>query len=121
MGSSEHLLVLVFVVKATITYAGFVLLSIITCLQKVDGYYLGNTPLQVAIIENDVDLVKSLLANDNDVKATGKYGRTALMTAASDQGSAKMVELLLPYSDVKATNKYGVPALMYAARSGNEK
>jgi hypothetical protein len=29
--------------KATITYAGFVLLSIITCLQKVNGYYSRDT------------------------------------------------------------------------------
>ena len=40
--------------KATVTYAGFVLLSIIICLQKVNG----DTPLQFAIIENDVDLVE---------------------------------------------------------------
>ena len=65
--------------------------------------------------------MKSLLANDNDVKATNPYGDTALMTAAGFEGSAKMVELLLPYSDVKATNQKGYTALMYAAESGNEK
>merc|ERR1712086_1089437 len=116
MGSSEPLLVLVFVMKATITYAWFVLLSIIACLQKVNG----DTSLMNAVRKNDVDLVKSLLANGNDVKATNKYGETALMTAA-EYGSAKIMELLLPISDVKATDKYGDTALMYAARYGNEK
>ena len=110
--------------KATVTYAGFVLLSIIICLQKVNGNYSLNSPLQVAVINNNVDLVKYLLANDNDVKATdkyGEYGETALMIAASYQGFAEMLELLLPYSDVKATNKWGSTALMYAAKKGNEK
>ena len=107
--------------KATVTCAGFVLLSIITCLQKVNGDYQNNSPLQFAVINNNEDLVKSLLANDNDVKATNPYGDTALMTAAGFEGSAKMVELLLPYSDVKATNQNGYTALMKAAMSGNEK
>merc|ERR1711971_874450 len=121
MGSLERLLVLVFVMKATVTCAGFVLLSIITCLQKVNGDYQNNSPLQIAVINNNVDLVKSLLANDSDVKATNDHGDTALMTAAGIFGSSKMVELVLPYSDVKATDNFGYTALMYAAMSENEK
>ena len=98
--------------KATVTYAWFVLLSIIACLQKVNGGH-GDTRLQVAVRNKDVDLVKRLLAspwNSTDVKATNKYGKTALMIAAGD-GSTKIIELLLPNSDVKATNKNGNTAL----------
>merc|ERR1739848_986514 len=121
MGSSEPLLVLVFVMKANVTYAWLVLLSIITCLERVNGFWdRGNTPLQVAVRKKDVDLVKSLIANGNDVKATNRIGQTALMIAAGD-GSSEMMEILLPNSDVKATNKYGTTALIYAAISGNEK
>ena len=108
--------------KATVTYPWFVLLSIITCLERVNGYrdYYGDTPLQAAVRKKDVDLVKSLLVNGNDVKATNKIEQTALMIAAGD-GSSEIMEILLPDSDVKATDKYGVTALMYAVMSGNEK
>ena len=108
--------------KATVTYAWFVLLSIIACLQKVNGGH-GDTQLQVAVRNKDVDLVKRLLAspwNSTDVKATNKYGKTALMIAAGD-GSTKIIELLLPNSDVKAINSYGDTALNYAAWNENEK
>ena len=107
--------------KATVTYAWLVLLSIITCLERVNGYGdRGDTPLQVAVRKKDVDLVKSLIANGNDVKATNRIGQTALMIAAGD-GSSEMMEILLPNSNVKATDKKGFTALMFAAMNGNEK
>ena len=79
--------------NANVTYAWLMLLSIIACLQKVNGNYApdyGDTPLQVAVRNKDVDLVKSLLFNGNDVKATNDFEETALMIAAGD-GSAKMI------------------------------
>ena len=115
--------------KATVTYPWLVLLSTVACLQNVygfeyydytDDYDFGDTPLQVAVKKKDVDLVKSLLANGNDVKATNIKGQTALMIAAGE-GSPTMIELLLPISDVKATDNYGGTALIYAARSANDK
>ena len=106
--------------NANVTYAWLMLLSIIACLQKVNGNIYGDTPLQVAVRNKDVDLVKSLLSNGNDVKATNDFEETALIIAAGD-GSAKMIELLLPNSNVKATDYYGNTALMLAAVSGNEK
>ena len=110
--------------RATVIYAWFVLLSIIACIQKINcgygDYDYGDTPLQDAVRKNDLDLVKTLLANGNDVKATNYEEETALMIAAS-YSSAKMIELLIPNSDVKATNNDGNTALMYAARYGNEK
>ena len=117
--------------RATVIYAWFVLLSIIACIQKINcdydesdlfesGYDYGDTPLQDAVRKNGLDLVKTLLANGNDVKATNYAEETALMIAAT-HGSAKMIDLLIPNFDVKAANKYGFTALMYAAMSGNEK
>ena len=63
-----------------------------------------DTPLQDAVRKNNVDLVKCLLAQSNDAKATNNDGETALMITA-EYGSSKMMELLLPKSDVKATKK----------------
>ena len=63
-----------------------------------------------AVLNNDVDLVKRLLANGADAKATSNYGYTALMIAAKN-GNNEMVEILLPKSDVKAADTYGYTAL----------
>jgi len=60
--------------RATVIYAWFVLLSIIACIQKINCDYYeyeednGDTPLQDAVRKNDLDLVKNLVANGNDVK-----------------------------------------------------
>ena len=64
--------------------------------------------------EKDVDLVKRLLANGADAKATNINGQAALMIAA-ENGNEKLAELLLPKSNAKANNKYGDTALMIAA------
>jgi ankyrin repeat protein len=53
--------------------------------------------------------VEMLLPN-SDVKATNRYGDTALMIAARS-GNERSVELLLPDSDVEATNNDGESAL----------
>ena len=55
-----------------------------------------------------------LLLPKSDVKATTKYGWSALMYAAY-YGYDKVIELLIPKSDVKATDMDGYSALMYAA------
>ena len=108
--------------NANVTYAWLMLLSIIACLQKVNGNwdpgnYFGDTPLQVAVRNKDVDLVKSLLSNGNDVKATNDFEETALMIAAGD-GSAKMIKLLLPNSNVNAIDYFGNTALDIAKKYG---
>ena len=60
-------------------------------------------PLINAVRRNDVDLIKRLLSNGADAKATNNNGETALMYAAR-KGDKRMVEILLPKSDAKATN-----------------
>ena len=60
-------------------------------------------PLINAVRRNDVDLIKRLLSNGADAKATNNNGETALMYAAR-KGDERMVEILLPKSDAKATN-----------------
>ena len=71
-----------------------------------------------AVNKNDVDLVKHLLANGADAKATNYYGMTALMYAALG-ANEESVKLLLPKSDAKATDNYGLTALDYAKSRGN--
>ena len=90
--------------KATVTYAWLVLLSTVACLQNVNCE--NRTPLMSAVMDNDVDLVKRLLANGADAKAADTYGDTALMLATVS-GNVKMVEILLPKSDAKAANTDG--------------
>jgi len=113
--------------KSYIISAWILLLATTACIQKVigqgHGAYIGEvtqvTPLMRATSNNDVDLVKQLLANGADAKAANSNGITALMIAA-EYGTTQMVEILLPKSDAKAKEKYGNTALMYAAKWGND-
>ena len=91
-----------------------VLLATTACLQNVNCENV--TPLISAVLNNNVDLVKRLLANGADAKAT-YYGKSALMMAA-EYGDNKMVEILLPKSDAKATDTSGDTALMWAVLYG---
>ena len=65
-----------------------------------------------------MDLIKRLLRNGADAKATNNNGETALMFAAR-KGDDEMVEILLPKSDAKAVPNSGYTALMLAAKYGN--
>ena len=103
--------------KASVTFAFFLLLATATRIQKVNGASSGETPLIKAVKSNNVNLVKRLLEIGVDAKATDRYGASALMWAAMN-GNPKSVELLLPLSDVQATNNYGYTALDYAKSSG---
>ena len=60
-----------------------------------------------------------LLLSNSDVKATNKYGVTALMYAER-RGNVKSVELLLPNSDVEATDRWGATALDVAKSLGHK-
>ena len=105
--------------KAFVISARLLLLATTACLQKVNGASSA-TPLMIAVRENNLDVLKSLLANGVDAKATNNYGLSALMLAAN-YGNDNMVKILLPKSDIKATDGYEMSALMYAARFGNKK
>merc|ERR1719464_433321 len=78
----------------------------------------GDTSLINAVRRNDVGLIKRLLRNGADAKATNDRDETALMLAAR-KGDNKMVEILLPNSDAKAVPNSGYTALMLAAKYGS--
>ena len=86
-------------------------------LQQENAQQFPN-PLINAVRRNDVDLIKRLLRNGADAKATNNNGETALMFAAR-KGDDRMVEILLPMSDAKAVSNSGYTALMLAAKYGS--
>ena len=73
-----------------------------------------------AVRRNDVGLIKRLLSNGADAKATNNDGETALMFAPR-KGDNNMVETLLPKSNAKAVSNSGYTALMLASKYGNIK
>ena len=77
----------------------FLLLGTTSYISKVNGAP-GDTPLIRAVRKNNLDLVKRLLDNGADAKATSNSGYTALMFAAKF-GTEKMLKLLLPMSNAK--------------------
>ena len=86
-------------------------------LQQATAQQFPN-PLINAVRRNDVDMIKRLLRNGADAKATNNNGETALMFAAR-KGDNRMVEILLPMSDAKAVPNSGYTALMLAAKYGS--
>jgi ankyrin repeat protein len=100
--------------RSSIISAWFVLFLTTACMSKVNGdTELMDTLITMAVIKNNVNLVKHLLDNGADAKIIDSSGNTALMYAV-ENGNKKMVELLLPASDAKTSNKYGTTPLMYA-------
>ena len=77
-------------------------------------------PLINAVRRNDLGLIKRLLSNGADAKATNNDGETALMFAAR-KGDNNMVETLLPKFNAKAVSNSGYTALMLASKYGNIK
>ena len=73
-------------------------------------------PLHVAILENDVDLMKKQLSEDSDcVYELGYRKRTALHIAALED-RVELVKLLLDHgADRTALDCYHLPAIAYAA------
>jgi uncharacterized protein len=78
----------------------------------------GTTPLIYAAHQNDLNLVKRLLAEGADAKAANRYGITALWEAAN-LGNGEMIEALLKVgADPKAMIGQGETPLMTASRTG---
>ena len=86
--------------------------------QQAAAQQLLPNPLIDAVRRNDVDLIKHLLRNGADAKATNNRGETALMYAAR-KGDDRMVKILLPMSDAKAVPNSGYTTLMLAAMFGS--
>ncbi len=89
---------------------------------NASGEY-GQTPLMLAIVNNNYDAVEFLLKNDANIEARDYLDRTPLRLAAEISGkldNIKIVRLLLQYgAKIDDQSKIGCTALMEAARSGN--
>ena len=76
----------------------------------------GNTALILAVIHNQIELVKFLIKVGANIDKQNNDGNTALMFAASGNQS-KIVNLLLNYNaDVNIKNNKGYKALSYAKK-----
>jgi ankyrin repeat protein len=79
------------------------------------------SPLLLAILRQDVELVRVMAARGVDLTFRDRSGSTALMWAAfSETGDATLVEALLRRgADPLATNLAGESALAWAMRRGD--
>jgi hypothetical protein len=83
--------------------------------------FIGMPPLVLAILRQDLDLVRAMVENGADLDARDRSGSTALMWAAfNETGDARVVEALLEWgADPAATNQAGETALAWALRRGD--
>ena len=82
--------------------------------------HFGQTPLMIAAILGNLDIVTILLENKADLDYIDKNGLTALMLAARN-GQLPVAELLLNNgADINVQDKSGLTALMHAASFGHE-
>jgi len=91
--------------------------------QKVDlnaAHGDGATALHWAAYNDDLELVKMLLAAGANVKASTREGAITPLFMACSNGNAAIIEALLKAgADAKAVKANGTTALMLAAASGN--
>lgn len=82
--------------------------------------FVGMPPVVLAIVRQDLDLVRLMIAKGADLNARDRSGSTALMWAAfNETGDARIVEELLERgADPAATNQAGETALVWAMRRG---
>lgn len=85
-----------------------------------EGRFVGLSPVLLAVIRQDVELVRLMVAKGADLTVRDRSGSTALMWAAfNDAGEAGMVEELLTRgADPGAVNNTGETALTWALRRG---
>ena len=79
----------------------------------------GSTALLWAVHNDDVELVKKLLAAGADAKKANAYGATPMSEASIVADVAVLEALLGAGADVESKNPDGQTALMIVARSGN--
>ncbi len=79
----------------------------------------GSTPLLWAVHNDDVALVKRLIAAGADVNVKNAYGATAMSEAAVIANTSVLDALLAAGADVDSPNAEGQTALMVVARSSN--
>ena len=86
-----------------------------------DSGFVGMPPIVLAIVRQNVDLVRMMVPRGADVNARDRSGSTALMWAAfNETGDARLVEALLELgADPAAANQAGETALVWALRRGD--
>ena len=86
-----------------------------------EGNFNGFSPMMLAAVRQDVELVRLMAGKGADVNARDRSGSTALMWGAfNDTGDAAMVEALMGLgADPLASNKAGETALDWALRRGD--
>src|SRR5262245_3895186 len=86
-----------------------------------DSGFVGMPPIVLAIVRQNVDLVRMMVARGADLNARDRSGSTALMWAAfNETGDARLVEALLELgADPAAANQAGETALVWALRRGD--
>uniref|UniRef100_A0A8C6K492 Uncharacterized protein n=1 Tax=Melopsittacus undulatus TaxID=13146 RepID=A0A8C6K492_MELUD len=78
-----------------------------------------NSPLHLAVISNQLPVVKSLLDANHDINSLNHRQETPLHLAA-DLGNVELVEVLLKAGcDLRAADKHGKTALAVASRSNH--
>jgi len=85
---------------------------------------LGRPPLQVAILWNQLGMVRFLLDKGAQIEDADSDGVTALMQACCDSENAEIVKKLLLHpgviTNLEAKNNDGCTALFLAAHYGNK-
>jgi ankyrin repeat protein len=79
----------------------------------------GTTPLHIAVLRNDANIVELLLRAGANATATTRYGVAPLYLACVNGNAAVIEQLLAAGADPNAALPEGETALMTAARTGN--
>jgi Ankyrin repeats (3 copies) len=87
-------------------------------INKPDG--LGNTALMNAVITNNIDAVKVLLAKGAKVDKVNDAGISPLFVAAQNGAQEVVNTLIARGADVNKLNDAGLSPLFYAAQHGHE-
>jgi ankyrin repeat protein len=94
---------------------GAFLLAVVTSAGAQDE----STPLHLAVRQNDLKAVDTLIKSGANVKATTRYGVTPIHVAAMNGNAAILRRLLSAGADPNTATPGGETALMTAARTGN--
>ncbi len=82
---------------------------------------LGNTPLHVAVLKRDVNLVRDLIRGSASINARNESGDTPLHIAAASANTEICQELIHAGADLEKKNAQGWSAATIARRSGDRR
>ena len=85
-----------------------------------EGRLIGFTPIFFPILNQNVELLRAMIASGADLRAVDMAGSTTLMWAAADETGSTVIldELLKAGVDPNAANQLGETALQWAKRRG---